>query len=239
MTAAVSGRRIAIANRGEIAIRIAATCRRLGAIPIVLLGDPDLDGYAARTVGRVERLGEAGSEMDVASVIAAATRAGADLLHPGYGFLSERADLAEACAQAGITFVGPSAETLRLCGDKLATREAAVRAGAPVLTGSPPLGDDPEAWIAAGRQVGYPLLVKPAGAGGGRGLRRVQGEPDLIEGIQASRRESQTAGSRHRRLPGTRTRRCPPHRGATRGRRPRGRLRSATVIARSSAAPRR
>src|SRR5215203_2950687 len=88
--AAVSGRRIAISNRGEIAVRIAATCRRLGAVPIVLLGDPDLEGYAARTIGRVERIGPAGSELDVVSVIAAATRAGADLLHPRYGFLSER-----------------------------------------------------------------------------------------------------------------------------------------------------
>src|SRR5215207_4493163 len=193
--AAVSGRRIAIANRGEIAVRIAATCRRLGAVPIVLLGDPDLDGYAARTIGRVERIGPAGSELDVASVIAAATRAGADLLHPGYGFLSERADLADACEAAGITFIGPSGETLRLCGDKLATRAAAVRAGAPVLAGSPPLGADPEEWIEAGRQVGYPLLVKPAGAGGGRGLRRVQHEADLSEGIRASRRESVTAGA--------------------------------------------
>src|SRR5690242_16335980 len=119
----VDGKRVSIANRGEIAVRIAATCRRMGAIPILLLGDPDLNGYAARQVGRVERVGPAGSELDVEAVIAAAVRAKADLLHPGYGFLSERPALAAACGAAGITFVGPTAATLELCGDKLATRD--------------------------------------------------------------------------------------------------------------------
>ena len=129
----VAEKRIAIANRGEIAVRIAATCRRMGAIPILLLGDPDLDGYAARQVGRVERVGPAGSELDIEAVVAAASRAQADLLHPGYGFLSERPALAEACAAAGITFIGPSAATLELCGDKLATREGAGTAAEQLL----------------------------------------------------------------------------------------------------------
>src|SRR6188472_2945742 len=111
----VAGKRIAIANRGEIAVRIAATCRRLGAIPVALLGDPDLAGYAARQIGLVERVGPAGSELDVGLVVAAAKRAQADFLHPGYGFLSERPALAEACDAANIRFVGPSADTLRLC----------------------------------------------------------------------------------------------------------------------------
>lgn len=125
---ALAGQRVAIANRAEIAVRIAATCHRLGAVPILLLGEPDLEGYAARRVGRVEPVGEAGSELDVARVVAAAHRAQADFLHPGYGFLSERPALADACAEAGIRFVGPSPATLRLCGDKLATRAAAERA---------------------------------------------------------------------------------------------------------------
>lgn len=192
---ALSGRRIAIANRGEIAVRIAATCHRLGAVPIVLLGEPDLDGYAARTIGRVEALGPAGSELDIAQVVATAVRARADLLHPGYGFLSERADLADACAAAGIVFVGPSAATLRLCGDKLATRAAAERAGGPILPASPSLDDDPGEWLAAGQAVGYPLLVKPAGAGGGRGLRRVADEMGLVDAVHTSRRESDAAGA--------------------------------------------
>ena len=190
----VAGKRITIANRAEIAIRIAATCRRMGAIPILLLGEPDLGGYAAREVGRVEPVGPTGSELDVERVIAAARRTGADFLHPGYGFLSERAELAAACGEAGIVFVGPLPETLRLCSDKLATREAAVRASVPVLAASPPLGDDPETWCVAAREVGYPLLVKPAGAGGGRGLRHVADESGLVEAVRASRREAEGAG---------------------------------------------
>ena len=191
----LSGQRVAVANRCEIAVRIAATCRRLGAVPILLLGEPDLAGFAACRVGRVEVVGEAGSELDVGRVIEAAQRARAAFLHPGYGFLSERADLAAACDAANIRFVGPSAATLQLCGDKLATRAAAVRAGAPVLPASPPLGDNADGWLAAARAVGYPLLVKPAGAGGGRGLRRVAAEAALTEAVEASRRESAAAGA--------------------------------------------
>ena len=191
----VAGARIAIANRGEIAVRIAATGRRLGAVPVALLGDPDLNGYAARTIGRVERIGEAGSELDVERVVAAARRAGAAYLHPGYGFLSERADLSAACAAAGIRFIGPSPETLRLCGDKLATRAAAQRAAVPLLPASPPLGEAKDEWLPAARAVGYPLLVKPAGGGGGRGMRRVAGDADLIDAVAASRRESAASGA--------------------------------------------
>ena len=190
----IEGATVAIANRGEIAIRIAATCRRLGAEPVVLLGDPDLGGLAARTVGRVERVGEAGSELDPELVVAAALRAGANYLHPGYGFLSERADLADACAAAGIRFVGPPAATLRLCGDKLETRAAAERAGVPVLAASGPLGDDPDSWLVEGKRIGYPLLVKPAGAGGGRGLRLVEDESGLVDAVSASRREGTASG---------------------------------------------
>jgi 3-methylcrotonyl-CoA carboxylase alpha subunit len=193
--AALVEARVAIANRAEIAVRLAATCRRLGAIPILLLGEPDLDGYAARQVGRVEPIGPAGAELEVDLVVAAARRARADLLHPGYGFLSERPALAEACEAAEIRFVGPSAATLRLCGDKLATRAAAERAGAPILPASPPLGDDPVAWLDAGRRVGYPLLVKPAEAGGGRGLRHVPDEASLGEAVAASRREAASSGA--------------------------------------------
>lgn len=190
----LAGKRVAIANRGEIAVRIAATCRRLGAIPVVLLGEPDLEGFAARRIGRVEVVGPAGAELDVERVVRAAQRTGAELLHPGYGFLSERPELAEACAAAGIRFVGPSPETLRLCGDKLATREAARRAGAPVLPASPLLGADPDEWLTAARTIGFPLMVKPAGAGGGRGLRRVEDESGLVAAVEASRREGETSG---------------------------------------------
>jgi acetyl/propionyl-CoA carboxylase alpha subunit len=191
----LTGKRVAIANRGEIAIRIAATCRRLGAIPILLIGEPDREGFAARQIGRVEVIGEAGSELDVSRVIVAAKRVQADFLHPGYGFLSERADLSSACEAAGILFVGPSPATLELCGDKIATRTAAGRAGAPLLPASGPLSDDPDQWKIAASEIGYPLLVKPAEAGGGRGLRFVAGEAELLDAVAASRREGAASGA--------------------------------------------
>ncbi|MER3438982.1 MAG: acetyl-CoA carboxylase biotin carboxylase subunit, partial [Chloroflexota bacterium] len=192
---ALAGERVAIANRGEIAVRIAASCRRLGAVPIVLLGEPDREGYAARRIGRVVVLGPSGMELDATRVVAAAREAGAEYLHPGYGFLSERPELAEACAQAGIRFVGPSPQTLRLCGDKLATREAARGVGAPVLPASPPLEGNPDEWLAAARAIGFPLMVKAAGAGGGRGLRHVEDAADLVTAIEASRREGEMSGA--------------------------------------------
>lgn len=185
----LAGKRVAIANRAEIAVRIAATCQRLGAEPILLVGEPDRTGFAVRRVGRADIIGEAGSELDVDRVVDAARRIGADFLHPGYGFLSERAELAEACAAAHIRFVGPSAATLRLCGDKLETRAAAVRAGVAVLPASAPLSDNPEDWLTSAQEIGYPLLVKPAGAGGGRGLRFVSNDAALVDAILASRRE--------------------------------------------------
>ena len=191
----LGGQRVAIANRGEIAIRIAVTVRRFGGIPVALLGEPDLEGMAARQIGIVEPLGPAGSELNVDIVVAAAKRAGARFLHPGYGFLSERAELAQACIAAGITFVGPSPETLSLCGDKLETRAAADRARVPVLPATDALGEDPDEWLALANDIGYPMLVKPSGAGGGRGLRQVADADSLLDAIQASRREGATSGS--------------------------------------------
>src|SRR5690606_14375285 len=154
---ALMTRRVAIANRGEIAVRIAATCRLRGYEPVLLCGEPDADGFAARAIGRVEVVGPAGSEMDPDAVVAAARRAGAIFLHPGYGFLSERPALARACAAAGIRFLGPSPETLERCGDKVETRRAAVEAGVPVLSASEPLGDAPEEWCTAAKAIGYPV----------------------------------------------------------------------------------
>jgi acetyl/propionyl-CoA carboxylase alpha subunit len=191
----LAGKRVAIANRAEIAVRIAATCRRLGMLSILLLDEPDRDSFAARQVGRVELIGPVGSLFDVERVVGGAKQAKADFLHPGYGFLSERASLAEACAGANIQFVGPSPATLHLCGDKLATREAAIGARVPVLPASTLLDDDPDHWLEAARAVGYPLIVKPSGAGGGRGLRRVAAAQDLAAAVRASRRESATSGA--------------------------------------------
>ena len=190
---------LAIANRGEIAARIARTARALGWQPVALLGDPDLDGYAAREIGRIERVGPAGSELDPALVVAAARRAGAVALHPGYGFLSERADLSQACDDAGVRFVGPSPRTLAICGDKVATREAAVAAGVPVLAASEPLTlDDRERWATAAGEVGFPLIAKVVSGGGGRGLRVARSVEEVEAAIESALREAgaSAAGTR-------------------------------------------
>ncbi len=186
--------RVAIANRAEIAIRIAATCRLRGMEPVLVCGEPDKDGYAARMIGRVEVAGPSDSEVDPEAVVAAAKRAGCSYLHPGYGFLSERPALARACADAGIAFIGPSAETLEHCGDKVATRAIAESAGVPLLTASETLGDDPDEWRAAAEQIGYPVLVKAVLGGGGASLRPVASPGELVEAIESARREAVAAG---------------------------------------------
>jgi acetyl/propionyl-CoA carboxylase alpha subunit len=191
-----SARVLAIANRGEIAVRIARTARRLGWTPVALLGQPDLDSFAAREIVMVEPIGPAGSELDVHLVLAGARRAGAHALHPGYGFLSERPELSQACEEADITFVGPAPATLELCGDKIATREAAAAVGVPVLTASDPLlPEDPSGWRAAGDAIGYPVIAKVAGGGGGRGLR-VASDATALEGaVRAALREASASGA--------------------------------------------
>ena len=189
----VSGR-VAIANRAEIAIRIAATCRLRGLESVLVCGEPDKDGHAARMIGRVEVAGPSGAEVDPEAIVAAALRAGCTYLHPGYGFLSERPALARACAEAGIIFIGPSAETLDHCGDKVATRAIAESAHVPLLQASDTLGDDPGEWRSEAEQIGYPILVKAVLGGGGASLRPVASADELVEAIESARREAVAAG---------------------------------------------
>ncbi len=186
--------RVAIANRAEIAIRIAATCRLRGLEPVLVCGEPDRNGYAARMIGRVEVAGPSGAEVDPEAVVAAALRGGCSYLHPGYGFLSERPALARACADAGITFIGPSAETLEHCGDKVATRAIAEAADVPLLRASETLGDDPDEWRVEADKIGYPILVKAVLGGGGASLRPVATPDELTDAIESARREAEAAG---------------------------------------------
>ena len=186
--------RVAIANRAEIAIRIAATCRQRGLEPVLVAGEPDRNSFAARIIGRVEIAGPTGAELDPAAVVAAALRSGCRYLHPGYGFLSERPALAHACAEAGITFIGPSATTLEQCGDKVATRAVAESVAVPLLNASETLGDDSGEWRSEAERIGYPILVKAVLGGGGASLRPVAGPDELIDAIDSARREAEAAG---------------------------------------------
>ena len=187
--------RVAIANRAEIAIRIAATCRLRGLQPVLITTEAEQNSFSARVIGRSENAGPAGAELDPEAVVAAALKAGCSLLHPGYGFLSERPALARACATAGVTFIGPSAETLELCGDKVATRAIAAAAGVPMLTATATLGEDPAEWAREAECLGYPILVKAVLGGGGASLRPVATESELVEAIASARREAEAAGA--------------------------------------------
>jgi acetyl-CoA carboxylase biotin carboxylase subunit len=186
-------RRVLIANRGEIAVRIMRTCQRLGIETVLAVSDADADAMPARLADQTIRIGPssaAESYLNVAAVVAAAVAAGADAIHPGYGFLSENPRLARACEAAGIVFIGPGADVLAAAGDKLAARDHAVAAGLPVLPGG--LVDAEGAAGLAGR-IGYPVLVKAAGGGGGRGLRVVSDPGQLAGAVAVASAEAQAA----------------------------------------------
>ncbi len=173
-------RRLLVANRGEIAARVIRTCARLGIESVPAASDADLDSLPARCADRVVRLGPAPaaqSYLDPAAVVRAAVVVGADAVHPGYGFLSENPALATACAEAGIVFVGPTVASLDAVGDKLTARSHAVAAGLPVVPGGE--AADLAAAQAVAAAVGYPLLVKAVGGGGGRGMKLVRSDEEL------------------------------------------------------------
>jgi acetyl-CoA carboxylase biotin carboxylase subunit len=194
-------RRVLIANRGEIAVRIIRTCRRLGIETVLAVSAADADAVPARVADTTIAIG---SYLDVDAVVAAAVAARADAIHPGYGFLSENPRLAQACEAAGVVFIGPSAEVLEAAGDKLAARAHAVAAGLPVLPGglvSSGAGGADDAGVVsvveeaeglAGR-IGYPVLVKAAGGGGGRGLRVVSDPGELAGAVAVGSAEARAA----------------------------------------------
>ncbi len=184
---------VLIANRGEIAVRIQRTLARLGIESIALFSDADTDAPHVRGADRAVRIGPADaacSYLDIERILAAAKVSGAEAIHPGYGFLSERPDFARACREAGLVFVGPSPEAIALLGDKAAAKQAAEAAGVPVVPGldAESLGDQEIArWVAA---QPLPVLLKAAGGGGGKGMRVVGSLDELPEAIVTARREA-------------------------------------------------
>jgi len=187
-------RRVLVANRGEIAIRIIRACRELGIEPIAVYSDVDRNAPHVRASDRAERIGPgaaAESYLSVDALLEAARRSGAEAVHPGYGFLSENAAFARAVEAAGLVFVGPPAETIEALGDKLAARRTAADAGVPVTPGLMVAVD--EAVPADLDDLGYPLLVKAAAGGGGRGMRRVDGPAELLNALDSAGREAAAA----------------------------------------------
>ncbi|HEY0509750.1 MAG TPA: biotin carboxylase N-terminal domain-containing protein, partial [Blastococcus sp.] len=187
-------RRLLIANRGEIAVRVIRTCSRLGIESVLAASDADLESLPARLADRVVRLGPAAaaqSYLDPDAVVRAALTVGADAVHPGYGFLSENPSLARACAAAGIVFVGPTPESLEAVGDKLKARGHALAAGLPVVPGGEAV--DLAGAQAVATEVGYPLLVKAVGGGGGRGMKLVRDPADLAHTLDLAVSEAAAA----------------------------------------------
>ena len=189
-------RKLLVANRGEIAIRVVRAARELGIPTVAVCSEPDVEALHARAADEHVVIGPAAaarSYLDVDAVLEAAAEVGADAVHPGYGFLSERADFAERLDQAGITFVGPSAEAIRLMGDKALARSTADRAGIPTVPGSDgPVAGASEA-LEVAEVVGYPVAVKAAAGGGGRGIRVVGSPDELRKAVPRAQAEATAA----------------------------------------------
>ncbi|HSK94037.1 MAG TPA: biotin carboxylase N-terminal domain-containing protein [Candidatus Angelobacter sp.] len=186
-------RRILVANRGEIAIRVMRACRELGISPIAVHSDADVDALHVRMADRSERIGPpapAESYLRIEAIVEAARRSGAEAIHPGYGFLSENADFARAVTDAGLVFIGPPATAIEALGNKLAARRSAVDAGVPIVPGTTVSVEDDLAELEA---IGFPVMLKAAAGGGGRGMRRVDDPAELAAALSAARREAISA----------------------------------------------
>ena len=189
-------RRLLIANRGEIAVRVIRACRELGISPVAVYSEVDRDALHVQLADVAVCVGPAlarESYLAIDRVVEAAKRTGAEAIHPGYGFLSENAAFARAVADAGLVFVGPSPETLELSGDKVEARKAAERAGTPVLPAIESVAPDSAEAKDAPARLGLPLLVKAAAGGGGKGMRVVRAAKDLSAALEAAGREALAA----------------------------------------------
>ncbi|MGU1938721.1 acetyl-CoA carboxylase biotin carboxylase subunit [Pseudomonas aeruginosa] len=189
--------KVLIANRGEIALRFLRACKELGIKTVAVHSTADRELMHLSLADESVCIGPAPatqSYLQIPAIIAAAEVTGATAIHPGYGFLAENADFAEQIERSGFTFVGPTAEVIRLMGDKVSAKDAMKRAGVPTVPGSDgPLPEDEETALAIAREVGYPVIIKAAGGGGGRGMRVVYDESELIKSAKLTRTEAGAA----------------------------------------------
>jgi acetyl-CoA carboxylase, biotin carboxylase subunit len=189
--------KILIANRGEIALRILRACREMGIQTVAVHSVADRDLKHVRLADESVCIGPASSTesyLNVPAIISAAELTDAGAIHPGYGFLSENADFAERVESSGFVFIGPRAATIRLMGDKVSAKDAMTKAGVPCVPGSVgALGEDPDENLRIAREIGYPVIIKAAGGGGGRGMRVVHTEGSLLSAISLTRNEARNA----------------------------------------------
>jgi acetyl-CoA carboxylase biotin carboxylase subunit len=187
--------KVLVANRGEIAIRVFRTCRERGIATVAVYSDADRESLHVSEADEAVHIGPtqaAASYLNVEAIIDAAKRTGADAIHPGYGFLSERATLVEACDSAGITFIGPPAEAMRVMGDKVRSREAMLAAGVTVVPGKENVQTVEDA-LAAADEIGLPIMLKAAAGGGGKGMRFVHDRDEIARAFESAQREAQSA----------------------------------------------
>jgi acetyl-CoA carboxylase biotin carboxylase subunit len=189
--------KILIANRGEVALRIQRTCRTLGIKTVVVHSEADREAKYVKLADESVCIGPApaaSSYLNIPAIISAAEVTDAEAIHPGWGFLSENADFAERVEQSGFVFIGPRAETIRLLGDKVNAKVAMKKVGVPVVPGTEgALPEEPNEIVKLARAIGYPIMVKAAGGGGGRGMRVVHTEAALMTAVQMTRAEAEAA----------------------------------------------
>ena len=189
--------KILIANRGEIALRIQRACREMNIKTVVVHSTADVDAKYVRLADESVCIGPASSTdsyLNIPAIISAAEVTDAEAIHPGYGFLSENADFAERVERSGFAFIGPRPDSIRIMGDKVSAKKAMIEAGVPVVPGSDgALPDDPDEIIRIAKRIGYPVIIKASGGGGGRGMRVVRTEASLINAVSMTRQEAQVA----------------------------------------------
>ena len=190
-------KKILVANRGEIALRVQRACKELGVKAVMVYSEADKDAKYVRLADEAVCIGPAASGqsyLNMPAIISAAEVTDAEAIHPGYGFLSENADFAERVEKSGFQFIGPTPESIRIMGDKVAAKQAMIKAGVPCVPGSEgQLPDDPAAIRRIARAVGYPVIIKATGGGGGRGMRVVHTEAALVGAVQMTRAEAGAA----------------------------------------------
>ena len=190
-------KKILIANRGEIALRVQRACRELGVQAVMVYSEADREAKYIKLADEAVCIGPASSAqsyLNMPAIIAAAEVTDAEAIHPGYGFLSENADFAERVEKSGFQFIGPTAESIRIMGDKVSAKQAMIKAGVPGVPGSEgELPDDPAQIRRIAKMVGYPVIIKAAGGGGGRGMRVVHSEAALINAVSMTKAEAGSA----------------------------------------------
>lgn len=188
--------KILIANRGEIAIRIMRTCREMSIATVAVFSDADRTSQHVRYADEAWHIGKAPSSesyLNVEKILETARKCGADAIHPGYGFLSENAHFARRCQQEGIIFIGPTPEVIEQMGDKIKARETMIKAGIPVVPGTESSVESEEEALTVIKKIGLPVMIKASAGGGGKGMRLVNNENDVISAIRAARSEAKTA----------------------------------------------